>query len=382
MNAMVNEFKSLPVLLQDVFQEMDDAARETMHPELCLSLKHVYFAGCGDSHFAPLGMELAFGKLSGLPASAMRSMHFARYVAGNLPKLGPKMQMLVGLSVSGAVARTAEALRMARLNGITALGLTGNPEGKVARESDLTMNIRVPSLPKPEGVVVPGARSYFANQLALLLMAVRLGEVRGHMTTGQANEMRAQIRGLGEALQETIDISDAPARQLAADWQDAGDFVFCGTGPNFATALFSAAKILEATGDPALGQDMEEWNHLQYFVRHPATPTFIISAGQRDLSRAQETAMAAKKIGRRVAAVAPRSATGLHETAAASLLLADVPEMFSPLLACIPAGLFAAYRSDLIGEPFFRGFQGGRNEEEGGGISRIQSSEMWEGWQA
>jgi hypothetical protein len=38
MNAMVNEFKSLPVLLQDVFQEMDDSARETMHPELCLSI--------------------------------------------------------------------------------------------------------------------------------------------------------------------------------------------------------------------------------------------------------------------------------------------------------------------------------------------------------
>jgi glucosamine--fructose-6-phosphate aminotransferase (isomerizing) len=230
--------------------------------------------------------------------------------------------------------------------------------------------------------MVPGARSYFANQLALSLMAVRIGEVRGHMTTAKANEMRAQIRGLSEAMQATIDASDTAAKDLAKAWQDAEDFVFCGTGPNFATALFSAAKILEATGDPALGQDMEEWNHLQYFVRQTGTPTFLITAGQRDLSRAEETAVAARQLGRRVVAVAPRSASTLHKTADASLFMAEVPEMFSPIVASIPASLFAAYRSGLIGEPYFRDFKGGRSIAEAGGISRIQSSDMWEEWQA
>lgn len=382
MNPMIEEFKSLPELLETVFQQLDDAAREALHPELCLSLKQMYFVGCGDSHFAPLGMEMALNKLSGLPVSVMRSMQFARYAAGNLPRLGPKMQLVVGLSVSGAVARTAEALRMGRLNGLTAMGLTGNPDGKVARESDFIMKISVPSLPKPEGMMIPGARSYFTNQLALLLMAVRIGEVRGHMTTATANEARASIRGLSEALQATIAASEGPAEDLAQSWQDAEDYVFVGTGPNFATALFSAAKILEATGDPAMGQDMEEWNHLQYFVRPPATPTFLISAGQRDLSRAEETAVAAKQVGRRVAVIAPQSAAQLHHLADASLPIADVPEMFSPLVASIPAGLFAAWRADLLGEPFFRNFTGGRDIAEGGGISRIQTSEMWDEWQA
>jgi glucosamine--fructose-6-phosphate aminotransferase (isomerizing) len=398
---MVEEFKSLPGLLQDVFQNLDDSARNSLHPELCLSLKHVYFAGCGDSHFAPLSMELAFTSLSGLPVTVMRSMKFARYFAGNLPKMGPKMQMVVGISVSGAVARTAEALRMGRQNGITALGLTGNPDGKVARESEMMMKVTIPPMERPEGLVfpgirgnfvhgekaakgeavIPGARSYFTNQVALLLMAVRIGEVRSHLTTAKANEVREQIRGLHVAIEETIQLCDAPVKALAATWQDADDFVFCGSGPNFATALFSAAKILEASGDAAMGQDMEEWNHLQYFARKISSPTFIVSAGQRDLSRATETAVAAKQIGRRVAVVAPKRAAGLHETADASLFIADIPEMFSPLVSCIPAGLFAAYRSELLDEPFFRNFQGGRNVAEGGGISRIQTSEMLEEWQ-
>jgi glutamine---fructose-6-phosphate transaminase (isomerizing) len=213
------------------------------------------------------------------------------------------------------------------------------------------------------------------------LMAVRIGEVRGHLTTAKANEVREQIRGLSVAIEETIQLCDASSKALAEKWQDSDDFVFCGAGPNFATALFSAAKILEATGDTALGQDMEEWNHLQYFVRKDSSPTFIISAGKRDLSRAIETAVAAKQIGRRVVAVAPKSAAALHEAAGTSLLLADVPEMFSPLLSCIPAGLFSAYRAGLIDEPFFRNFEGGRNIEGGGGISRIQTSDMLEEWQ-
>ena len=382
MNPMVEEFKSLPGLLEDVFQVLDDSARESIHPELCLSLKHIYFAGCGDSHFAPLGMELAFTKLSGLPVTPMRSMKFARYFAGNLPKLGPKMQMVVGISVSGSVVRTSEALRMGRQNGLIALGLTGNPDGKVAREAEIIMKVTVPPMEKPEGMVIPGARSYFANQIALLVMAVRIGEVRGHLTTAKANEVREQICGLSAAIEETIQMCDAPSKALAEKWQDSDDFVFCGAGPNFASALFSAAKILEATGDTALGQDMEEWNHLQYFVRKPSSPTFVISAGKRDLSRATETAVAAKQIGRRVVAVAPKSAAGLHVAAGNSLLIADVPEMFSPLVSCIPAGLFSAYRSDLVDEPFFRNFEGGRNADGGGGISRIQTSDMLEEWQA
>lgn len=402
MNPMVEEFKSLSGLLDDVFQVLDDSARESLHPELCLSLKHIYFAGCGDSHFAPLSMELAFTQLSGLPVTPMRSMKFARYFAGNLPKLGPKMQMVVGISVSGSVARTAEALRMGRQNGLTALGLTGNPDGKVAREAEIMMKVTVPPMEKSDDLVfpgtrsyvdkasgkvlkeavIPGARSYFTNQIALLLMAVRIGEVRGHLTTARANEVREQIRGLTDAIDETVKLCNAPAKALAEAWQDSTDFVFCGAGPNFATALFSAAKILEATGDTALGQDMEEWNHLQYFVREPSSPTFIISAGQRDLSRATETAVAAKKIGRRVVAVAPKSAAGLHEAAGNSLLIADVPEIFSPLISSIPAGLFSAYRADIVDEPFFRNFEGGRDFEGGGGISRIQTSEMLEEWQS
>ena len=117
---------------------------------------------------------------------------------------------------------------------------------------------------------------------------------------------------------------------------------------------------------------------LQYFGRQVATPTVFIGAGGWDEERALELVTAAKAIGRRVAAIAPQGSTlAAHpeldfvwETAVSTR------ECFSPLLTCLPGTLFAAYRAQLLDEPYFRGFGGGRSVEGGGGISRIRSSEQ------
>ena len=163
---------------------------------------------------------------------------------------------------------------------------------------------------------------------------------------------------------------------LAERWIDAGRFVYCGAGPNWGTSLFSAAKLLEASGDTAIAYDLEEWAHLEYFARPKATPTFIISIGGRDQGRAIEVARAAKSIGREVVIISPiGSELSKTEYEVVQMpLIGNAREFFSPILSCIPGLLFAASRAASISEPYFRGFAGGRSPEEGGGLSRIQSS--------
>jgi glucosamine--fructose-6-phosphate aminotransferase (isomerizing) len=51
-------------------------------------------------------------------------------------------------------------------------------------------------------------------------------------------------------------------------------------------------------------------------------------------------------------------------------------ECFAPLLTGLPGTLFAAYRAQLLGEPYFRDFAGGRSVEGGGGVSRIRTSQQ------
>jgi glucosamine--fructose-6-phosphate aminotransferase (isomerizing) len=326
-----------------------------------------------------LGAELAFEHLAGIPTEALTSMQFARYTASTLPRTEPGTNVVIGISVSGEVSRTLEALQQAKANGAVTVALTATPGSRIFNAAEHIYNTLTPDFPDPEGVHTPGVRSYVANQMALYLAAIRIGEVRGKLTTTEANAYRKEVLGLAEAVERTIAACDAQAKALANDWADASEFVYLGAGPNFASALFSAAKILEASGDPAMGQDTEEYGHLQYFAKAVSTPTFIISNAGAELSRANEIATAAKTLGRRVVAVAPASATFLHKTAYRSLPLTEgVREMFSPIVATVPGELFAAYRSEVVHEPFFRNFGGGRSTEGGGGISRIRTSDLLE----
>lgn len=380
MNGMVAQVKSLPALLTTVFTELDETARKSLHPELILSLKRIFITGCGDSHHASLNSELAFKSLTGLPVEVATAMQFARYSAGFIPQTGPFTNLVIGISVSGEVTRTLEALNMARQAGATTLAISATPGSRVAMAGDILFQVPNPAFPDPEGVFIPGARTFFINQVALLLIAIRIGEVRGTLTSPQATALRNEIFALGKVIEETITSNEPAIQKLAADWKDAKEFVFAGSGPNFGIALFTAAKVLEASGDPALGQDTEEWCHLQYFAKDVNTPTFAITAAERDLSRVTEMVVAAKAIGRRVVVIAPKTALELTKLADAAFTFSPVREMFSHLVTQIPGLLFAAYRSEVVGEPFFRGFGGGRSTEGGGGISRIRTSDLLEKW--
>ncbi len=374
MNPMIAQIQSLPELIRGVVPSYTEAIRQTLTKEFCCSIHRIYLTGCGDSHHASVGAELAFEHLAGITTEAMTSLQFARYAADTLHDAAHCM--VVGASVSGEVSRTVEGLLMGRKAGAKVLAMTASPASRIARSADLVVDTTQPPFSDPAGMIIPGMRSYVANQVGMLLLAIHFGEQTGHLTADEADVLRSEVAALADAAEFALQKNDATARALAAEWVGADEFVFCGGGPNFASALFSAAKILEASGDPALGQDMEEWAHLQYFAKKVSTPTFILTAADRDATRAQEILTAANTLGRRTAVVAPGSASSLLSNADAKFPIADgVREMFSPVITAIPTSLFAAYRAEVLDEPYFRAFSGGRDKEGGGGISRIRTSE-------
>jgi len=65
--------------------------------------------------------------------------------------------------------------------------------------------------------------------------------------------------------------------------------VMVGSGPSYGTALFSAAKMIEAAGIFVLGQDVEEWWHVERFAYPIAMPVFVIAPPGRSYWRAGET---------------------------------------------------------------------------------------------
>jgi glucosamine--fructose-6-phosphate aminotransferase (isomerizing) len=352
---MLAEIQAQPANLSGLFEATDHMIRAVLTPKQILSLHRVFLTGCGDSHHAPLCAELAFESLAGLPCEPMTAMQMARYAADHIPTPFPDDPLVVGISVSGSVARTAEAIAQARKRGALVLGLTGNPDGALAKAAQGHIaQMHIPALPK-----APGTTSYAANLSALLLLAIRLGEVRNVYHQTVANDLRAELRGVYDVMAATIEATDPLASQLADEYASVPEFVFTGYGPNFGSALFSAAKIIEASGASAWGQDTEEWAHLQYFCKHSPTPTFVITPPGSGYSRALELVHIMKRIGRRVIAVVDSQDTQIAGLADLVLpVVGEVREAFSPLVYTLAGELFAAHHSRATGEQPFRSFAG------------------------
>jgi glucosamine--fructose-6-phosphate aminotransferase (isomerizing) len=267
----------------------------------------------------------------------------------------PRNPLTIGISVSGTVARTREALRLARQGGALTVAATSNPDSPVASEAELVFDCSVPDFAPS-----PGIRSYRVSLLMLYLLAIRLAEVKGRLTQDQANEQRQILKGTADAIEATIQAVQEPTQKLAEAVANDTNFVFVGDGPNYATALFSAAKVIEAAGRHAMGQDTEEWAHLQYFVNtQPSTPTFLISPNGRGHSRSVEIAQMMKSVRRTLVAIVPEGEEAISAKADWTLpVVGDVPEVYSPMVYPVAGELFSGYLSRAIGEPPFRGFSG------------------------
>ncbi len=378
-SPMHQQVDTLPQLVRDIARPFDESARATFDFELCTAIKRVYLTGCGDSYHAPVGAELAFHQFAGVPAQALNAMTFSRYTAGFLPPTGPQTNLVIAVSVSGGVSRTLEALQLARKAGAVGVALTGSPDAPLAQAAEKVFLTTVPPLPDElQGMVVPGVRSYLASQVALYSAAIRIGEVRGHLTTADADALRRELVDLADVMDATITACEPVAHDLMHNhWTDIPEFVFVGAGPLYGAAMFSAAKMLEASGDPAMAQDTEEWTHIQYFSARPDTPTVLISAADFDADRMAEAARAAQSIGRRTVGVLPQSETTIRAVVDHVLpVQGNVREAFAPLVYSIPGELLAAERAAVIGAAYFRNFEGGRTVEWADGASRIRDSHI------
>ncbi len=352
-DSMLRQVESLPALVRDEFDALDERVRRAINHHDLLSTKRIVLTGCGDSHFAALASELAFKQLAQLPCEPMTALKLARYAATYESKAFPRNPMVFGISAGGRTARTAEALQIAQAEGALTVALTAGLDSPTARAAEITLNTGVADFGPG-----PGVRTYFASLLVLLLLAVRFREVRDLISQEEANALRRELKGNHEALAATLEAVRAPALALATHIKDSRTLMFVGDGPNLGSALYSAAKVSEACGLHAMGQESEEWHHLQYYIAAlPGAPTFFISPGGRGHGRVAELMEPARRTGRLIIAVVPENDHAIAPHADVVLPVAgNVREAFTPLVYGVPGALFAAQLCALLGRTPFNGF--------------------------
>jgi glutamine---fructose-6-phosphate transaminase (isomerizing) len=361
---------SKPQLIRDIFPKFDRQVRQLIDHETCLGVQRVFAGGSGDSHNAALAAEMAFRTVARMPMTVLNSMALSRYT---LPWLTPdemRRALVIGISVSGEVSRTVEAVKIANERGALTLGLTANSQSALAENSKLTFDM---TLPPP--VESPGVRAYTGSVLAMYAVALRLAVVRERIPQAVGDQWKKAILQMADVIEKTnLQISDT-VKRAANLLRERQYFIFMGSGPNYATSLFGAAKLVETTGRHVLGQDIEEWAHLQRFDKEQGNPCFLIAPPGIGYRRAVEVAQNVKRTGKYLIAITEEGETEISGIADLVLpICGHVPEELTPLVYSTPLELFASDLAQELGEPYFR--FGLEPWESSGGKAVIQASQI------
>ena len=355
-NAMCRQVWSLPRLLQHQYAHLEPECRKVLTTPEIFSIQRIVLTGCGDSHAAAMAVRYAFENLTGIPTEVVPAIELSRYYSERQLGFAPNNPLVIAVSNSGKIARISEAIQRSVACGAFALGITGNPESPLGQYA-----LRVLPLCIPPFENAPGTRSYLASLLALLLLAIRFGEVRGQYTMDQANNYRNDLLEQAEALEQMLPTMDEQMRKLAFRWKDMEAFDFIGAGPDYATAWFGQGKIFEACGKYAMCINTEEWLHMNFFMRKvDRIGTVLVCEGNSPAySRALEVARnATQDMGRPLLVVT----SGENKFDALGCSTVTIPTsrytQSEILTQFAPLCLLAGYLGEFLGEEAGRGCKG------------------------
>jgi len=349
--VMEEQARDLGNILREQTKPIDRIVRNILTPLEFQSLHRVYTTGDGDSFHATMAAEMAFESIARISCEPMSAMRFLEYGADYMKTSFPNDTLIVGISASGRTLRVAQALERANKasNYVITAVLSGDVDGKIGEQADRKISVKLPDKGRS-----PGVRTYNASLMGLILLAIRIGEIQDRYHQSEANEMRKEIIALGDVADSTYEACLGPAEEAAKALKDAAIMLFVGSGPSYGTVLFSAAKVVEGAGVFSMGQDLEEWSHVERFAYPDNTPVFIIAPPGKGYWKAVELAKTAKELGRRIVAVVQKDDVEIAEYAEFVLpVVGEVREEFSPLVYHIAADLFASYLTrDLGRNPF------------------------------
>jgi len=351
-NAMRQNVWDVPDLCIQQCGEIEKNSRLVMTTPEIFDITKILITGCGDSYAAALAMKPAIEYLTGIQAEVILAVDLARYTPKELLARKYGTTLVLAVSNSGEVARVVEAISRAGDNGCLTVAVTGNQESRLAKAAKKVIPLFIPQFVSGNGI-----RSYLVSMLSLLTIAIRLGEVRGRYTMEKAQYYRNSICTYAEQFKGSLEKLDIQMFEIARRNASKDLFDFIGSGGNYATAWFSQAKIIEATGEWASYSDTEGWLHLNCFLKHlPRKFTMIYASSKGpELSRSLEVISAIGEMKEELYVVTDSEAMKLQPGITAIVIPGCEQQWLWPLLNYLPVSLLAGYLCELKGEAYGRG---------------------------
>lgn len=322
--------------LTRLWPQLREQARALPHWDFQRTL----LVGSGDTLFASMATTSALQTFSRCECRVLPPFELMAYSDA----AGPDTLVVIS-SASGNTPRILEAAAYARERGAKIVAVTSNPDAALPTRAD---HVLISHLPDKEPC--PGVRSYQATLLSHYALALELSEAR----RTSPNPVYEEIAALGPALDASYSAIREPLEEMAEQLAQSPHWVVAGGGPHRGTALYAAAKFVEALAQPASGQDIDEWWHIERHLLPISAPLILIAPPGAASDHALEMAKAASQLKRPVYAVTDRRDSRFDRYTVRPIGMHGTPrELFAPLLFYIFAPMLAGFVAQTRGTRLF-----------------------------
>ena len=303
-----------------------------MSDEEIRAVNKIHIVACGSAYHAGVTGKYVIEGLARIPVEVDLASEF-RYRDPILEEGA----MVVVISQSGETADTLAALRESQKRGFQVLGIVNVVGSSIARESDNVMY----TWAGPE-IAVATTKAYSAQLIALYLLAIKFGRVRGKIDDAAYASILGDLRCLPDQIELLLNNKNKIQR-FANRYIGAKDVFFIGRGIDYAISLEGSLKLKEISYIHSEAYAAGELKHGTISLIEEGTLVAAVSTQPALYAKTISNMVEVKARGAFVLAVTCEENKEIEKAADYVIYIPETNPYFANSLAIIPLQLFGYY---------------------------------------
>jgi glucosamine--fructose-6-phosphate aminotransferase (isomerizing) len=296
--------------------------------------ERVVILACGTSWHAALVGKFMIESLARVPVEVDYGSEY-RY----RDPIVSKNTLAIVITQSGETADTLAALREAKKKGARSISICNVVGSMATRETEGTVYTHA----GPE-IGVASTKAFTSQLVALHMLAIYLGQIRGTLTPEAARPHLEGLTQLPLLLEQTLKC-DPLIEEIAKRFYQRSDFLYLGRGINYPIALEGALKLKEISYIHAEGYPAGEMKHGPIALIDEQLPVVTIAPDDHVFEKMIGNIQEAKARGGSVIALASERQHGIRDLLdPAHDFLVTVPAshpLITPVLMVVPLQLLS-----------------------------------------
>ena len=302
------------------------------------ALSRIYIVACGTAYHAGLIGKNLIEKMTRIPVIADVASEF-RY----RDPVIDEHTLLIVVSQSGETADTLEALRIAKRNGARVMAVVNAVGSSIAREADDVFYI----LAGPE-ISVASTKAFTAQVTAMELIAVSMAMELGKISSEEFSSIKDELYQIPSKISNILQKSHVE-KQLAEKYAKVSNVFFIGRGLDYIVSMEGSLKLKEIAYLHSEAYAAGELKHGPIAMIDENTLVVAVLTQEELFEKTLSNIKEVKARGAKVIAIALEGNEAFTKEVDDVIFIPRASWMVAPLLAAVPAQLFAYYVAYCLG---------------------------------